>query len=280
MPPHPIDADRVYSAPSDRSAAFDPPPTQRPEVRPASTMARRRVGGGRAAALVATAALAGGVAGHFTAGDRGTPQTTQTSAALRPIAGENELQTAIRTVQSSVVEVKVNFGFGGGSQGSGVVMNGSGLIVTNNHVIDGATGKVEVVTAAGQSIPASIVATNPAEDLAVLRPDASAGPGVTLSDDSAGPPTTGTNVFAIGSPFGLQNTVTAGVVSAYRTDGGKPLIQFDAPVNPGNSGGGLFNLNGQMVGVPTSIRSPVSGNVGIAFAVPASRVRAILATVK
>ncbi len=228
--------------------------------------------------LIAAAALAGGVAGHFTGGGNGSTPTA-TPITVKPIANENELQTAIRAVQSSVVEVKVSTAFGG-SQGSGVVMSNSGLIVTNNHVIDGAQGKVEVVTAAGQSIPAQIVAASSREDLAVLRPDSSAGPGVVLADDTAGPPSSGTNVFAIGSPFGLQNTVTAGVVSAYRNDDGMPLIQFDAPVNPGNSGGGLFNLSGQMVGVPTSIRSPVEGNVGIAFAVPASRVRAILATVK
>ena len=248
----------------------------RPPAPPKAPKARR--GGTTTAALIAAAALTGGVAGHFTGGRDANP-VVGTPISVKPIANENELQTAIRKVQSSVVEVKVNLGYGG-SQGSGVIMANSGLIVTNNHVIDGATGKVEVITAAGQSIPAEIVAKSPSEDLAVLRPDTPAGPGVALSDDTAGPPSSGTSVFAIGSPFGLQNTVTAGVVSAYRNDNGMPLIQFDAPVNPGNSGGGLFDLAGAMVGVPTSIRSPVEGNVGIAFAVPASRVRAILATVK
>ena len=257
------------SAPKRTAAPTPPGPT------PVAHTARR----GGAVALIAAAAIAGGVAGHFTGGRDEATTVPGTPITLKPIANENELQTAIRKVQSSVVEVKVNLGFGG-SQGSGVIMADSGLVVTNNHVIDGATGKVEIVTAAGQSIPATIVAKNAAEDLAVLRPDSSAGPGVALSDDTSGPPSSGTSVFAIGSPFGLQNTVTAGVVSAYRNENGMPLIQFDAPVNPGNSGGGLFDLAGAMVGVPTSIRSPVEGNVGIAFAVPASRVRAILATVK
>jgi S1-C subfamily serine protease len=88
-------------------------------------------------------------------------------------------------------------------------------------------------------------------------------------------------VDAIGSPFGLQNTVTAGIVSALGRPGraGQPLIQTDAPINPGNSGGGLFDLRGRLVGVPTSIDSPNGANVGIGFAVPVERVRGLLAKV-
>ena len=88
-------------------------------------------------------------------------------------------------------------------------------------------------------------------------------------------------MFAIGSPFGFRNTVTSGIVSALRTRGrlNLPLIQTDAPINPGNSGGGLFDLRGRLVGIPTSIESPIRGNVGIGFAVPASRVKAFLARV-
>lgn len=277
-PPPPPGDERTREIPRREPLRVQAPAAARTRPAAAPKAPKGRRGGTTTAALIAAAALTGGVAGHFTGGRDANP-VAGTPITVKPIANENELQTAIRKVQSSVVEVKVNLGYGG-SQGSGVIMAGSDLIVTNNHVIDGATGKVEVITAAGQSIPAEIVAKSPSEDLAVLRPDTSAGPGVALSDDSSGPPSSGTSVFAIGSPFGLQNTVTAGVVSAYRNDNGMPLIQFDAPVNPGNSGGGLFDLAGAMVGVPTSIRSPVEGNVGIAFAVPASRVRAILATVK
>lgn len=259
-------SDRTDRPSGQRHVGGTPPPT---------TPSR---GSWRLLGVIAAATLAGGVAGHLTA-DSPSPRQQSTPVSVAPQRNESALQTAIRNVQASVVEVNVNLGFGGGSQGSGVIMADSGLIVTNNHVIAGASGPVEIVTAAGQSISARIVASDEREDLAVLRPDSSPGPGVTLADDSSGPPVAGTNVFAIGSPFGLQNTVTSGVVSAFRTEAGVPLIQFDAPVNPGNSGGGLFNLAGEMVGVPTSIRSPVGGNVGIGFAVTASRVRAILATV-
>ena len=97
------------------------------------------------------------------------------------------------------------------------------------------------------------------------------GPGVADGADPGGLRQLGDTVFAIGSPFGLQNTVTSGVVSSLgRTGTGQPVIQSDTPVNPGNSGGGLFDLRGRLVGIPTDIRSPVPGNVGIGFAVTTS----------
>jgi len=229
-------------------------------------------------AVILTAALVGAGSARLVApdGERSagpnTPISTPTSD-----RGEEGLKQAISSVQSSVVEVRAR-GVFSRSQGSGVIVRPSGLIVTNHHVIGG-SDRVEVVTATRQSIQAEVVARNEAEDLAILRPVGTAGPGVELADDTAGAPASGTTVFAVGSPFGLQNTVTAGVVSAFRQEDGQPLIQFDAPVNPGNSGGGLFDLDGRLLGIPTSIRSPVEGNVGIGFAVPSSRVRAMLARV-
>jgi S1-C subfamily serine protease len=125
------------------------------------------------------------------------------------------------------------------------------------------------------------VAQDASDDLAVIRPAGAAGPGAALADEPAGGLRLGDTVFAIGSPFGLQNTVTAGVVSAIGRPGrgGQPLIQTDAPINPGNSGGGLFDLRARLVGVPTSIDSPNGANVGIGFAVPVERVRGLLARV-
>ncbi len=187
------------------------------------------------------------------------------------------MEEAVAVAKPSVVEVRT-----GQSQGSGVIIEPQGLIVTNQHVVGGAT-RVEIVTPSGQSIGADVLSADAEIDLAILRPSSSPGPGVRLVDDTVGPPPVGARIFAIGSPFGLRNTVTAGVVSAFRTareSGGQGLIQFDAPVNPGNSGGGLFDLAGELVGIPTSIATPNSGNVGIGFAVPASRVRQQLARVR
>ncbi len=183
------------------------------------------------------------------------------------------LQEAVRAAGPSVVEV-----LAGSGQGSGVIVEPQGLIITNYHVVGGSS-RVEVRNASGTSVSAQVVATDEQQDLAVLRPAGDAGPGIQLVDEGAGPPEIGASVFAIGSPFGLQNTVTAGIVSAFRDDDGRPVIQFDAPVNPGNSGGGLFDLDGRLIGIPTSIKSPIPGNVGLGFAVPASRVREMLTRV-
>ena len=238
---------------------------------------------GTALAVILTAGLVGAGSARLVAP---SDSSSSSNGGDTPIAAtsatdpEAALQAAISSVQASVVEVRVQ---GSGflqqsSQGSGVVIRSSGLIVTNYHVV-GTADTVEVITASGQSITAHVIAKDQDEDLAILRPLSTAGTGVDLIDDSGSAPKSGTTVFAIGSPFGLQNTVTAGVVSAYRQDDGRPIIQFDAPVNPGNSGGGLFDIEGKLVGIPTAIRSPVDGNVGIAFAVPASRVRAMLARI-
>ncbi len=237
---------------------------------------------GTALAVILTAGLVGAGSARLVAPTDSSSSSGSDTPISQTSADDTEaaLQSAIGKVQSSVVEVRVTATsfLQSSSQGSGVVVRPSGLIVTNYHVV-GSAREVEVITSGGQSIKAEVIADDQEEDLAILRPQSTAGTGVDLADDSASAPRSGTTVFAIGSPFGLQNTVTAGVVSAYRQEDGRPIIQFDAPVNPGNSGGGLFDLDGKLVGIPTAIRSPVEGNVGIAFAVPASRVRAMLARI-
>ncbi len=264
-------------APADATGKLTPighgQPTERP---PVQTAARRR--GPRrvmmATLLILTAAAAGAVSARMFAPD--SAATTAADRATRPVATSDagpRLQDAVRMAGPSVVEVRAGFG-----QGSGVIVEPQGLIITNYHVVRGQT-RVEVKNASGASLPAEVVSSDEFQDLAVLRPAGDAGPGIPLVDESSGTPEIGAPVFAIGSPFGLQNTVTAGVVSAFRDDGGRPVIQFDAPVNPGNSGGGLFDLEGRLIGIPTSIKSPIPGNVGLGFAVPASRVREMLARV-
>jgi S1-C subfamily serine protease len=242
---------------------------------PRRRVSRRRLG--LVAAVAAGLVLAGGV-GALTAElvDDDSPavaQVEETAAATAtppPVVGaEADLANAVSRVQTTVVQVRA-----GSSQGSGVILAPSGLIVTNNHVIREG-GSVSVVTSDGREVPAEIVEADPRQDLAVLRPAGAVGQGAQLAEEPDGGLRQGDRVFAIGSPFGLQNTVTAGVVSAVgRTNQeGVPMIQIDAPINPGNSGGGLFDLRGRLVGIPTSILGPIPGNVGIGFAVPASRVR-------
>ena len=248
---------------------------------PRSDRAGRR---GGLAAVIAVAVVAGAVAGGATTyliGDGGSdPATTAvTSAPESESQARLPLQDAIASVDGAVVQVQTP-----GGLGSGVVVRPRGLIITNNHVVEGAAGdQVLVITADKRRVPATIAARNPAKDLAVLKPKGSVGEGIELASEPDGALRPGDQVFAIGSPFGLQGTVTVGVVSAVNRpgdSGGVRMIQTDAPINPGNSGGGLFDLRGRLVGVPTSINSPVPGNVGIGFAVPANQVRIELENVK
>jgi serine protease Do len=163
--------------------------------------------------------------------------------------------------------------------GSGFVVDAAGHIVTNNHVVQGATA-VKVTLEDGRELSARIIGTDPRTDLALLKVEAGAPlPFLALGDsDSARP---GDWVVAVGNPFGLGGSVSAGIVSARgRSIGAGPyddFIQIDAPINSGNSGGPLFDANGRVVGVNTAIFSPSGGNVGIGFAVPSNMVRSVMA---
>lgn len=230
---------------------------------------------------IALALLAGAVAGAgttFLLDD--SPSSTSTSTPITAAAetpGTRPLQDAIAAVDGSVVQVRTSTGLG-----SGVITQPKGLIITNEHVAGAQGDEVSVITADKRTVPATVVASNAQQDLAVLKPKGSVGQGVELAPEPDAALRPGDQVFAIGSPFGLQGTVTVGVVSAVNRPGesGMPMIQTDAPINPGNSGGGLFDLRGRLVGVPTSINSPVPGNVGIGFAVTTDYVRRILESVK
>ncbi|MBN9071524.1 MAG: Do family serine endopeptidase [Rhizobiales bacterium] len=167
------------------------------------------------------------------------------------------------------------------AQGSGFFISEDGYVVTNNHVVEGGQ-TFTVVTNDGKELDARLIGTDPRTDLAVLKVDGGSQKFtyVTFADDSK--VRVGDWVVAVGNPFGLGGTVTAGIVSARGRDiGAGPyddFIQIDAAVNRGNSGGPAFNLNGEVVGINTAIFSPSGGNVGIAFAIPASTAKAVTQT--
>jgi serine protease Do len=168
----------------------------------------------------------------------------------------------------------------GMSQGSGFFISADGYVVTNNHVV--ANGKtVEVVLDDGRTYDAKVVGTDPKTDLALLKVEGGSFPFVELAKGQA---RVGEWVMAVGNPFGLGGTVTAGIVSARGRDIGSgpydDYLQIDAAVNRGNSGGPTFDLQGRVVGVNTAIFSPSGGNVGIAFAIPASTVELVVAQLK
>ena len=166
----------------------------------------------------------------------------------------------------------------GFSQGSGFFVSEDGFLVTNHHVIENGN-RFTVVLNNGDELEAILVGSDPKTDLAVLKVDEEQT--FDYVEFSKGKPRIGEWVVAVGNPFGLGGTVTAGIVSAHGRDIGSSgygdFLQIDAAVNKGNSGGPAFDLNGNVVGINTAIFSPSGGNVGIAFAVPASTAESIIA---
>ncbi len=174
----------------------------------------------------------------------------------------------------------------GGSLGSGFVISADGYVVTNNHVIAPArNGQVESITvtfANRREYQARLIGRDPASDLALLKIEANDLPFVRFGDSRR--TRVGDWVVAMGSPFGLGGTVTAGIVSAVHRNIGASIyeryIQTDASINQGNSGGPMFDLNGNVIGINTALISPTGGNVGIGFAIPAETAAPIIQTLR
>lgn len=166
--------------------------------------------------------------------------------------------------------------------GSGFVIDSSGYVVTNNHVVDGAT-EVKIKLADKEEYAATVVGTDPDTDLALLKVSPQKPlPAVTFGSSAS--LRVGDQVIAVGNPFGLGGTVTAGIVSARGRDiDNGPYVDFiqtDASINRGNSGGPLFNTDGQVVGVNSAILSPNGGSVGVGFAIPSDTVKTVIAQLK
>ena len=209
---------------------------------------------------------------------RGSP--TATSAWTGPGSAVTDLQNAfvgvVDRVRPSIVQIQTNLGLG-----SGVVFNDNGDVVTNNHVVSGAS-TIGVTTAEGKTQTASLLGTFAAGDLAVIHV---AGPLVPAAFADSATLKVGMIVLAIGNPLGLQSSVTEGIVSAVDRTVSEPggitlpdTIQTSAAINPGNSGGALVNLAGQVVGIPTlTAGDPTMGAAanGIGFAIPANTVKDI-----
>ena len=166
-------------------------------------------------------------------------------------------------------------------QGSGFLIDASGYIVTNNHVAGGADD-ITVTLQDGRTFDAKLVGSDPKTDLALIKVEASGLPYVAFGDSDKA--RVGDWVVAIGNPFGLGGSATAGIVSArgrdIRSGPYDDYLQLDAPINFGNSGGPVFNTAGEVVGVNTAIFSPNGGNIGIGFAIPANQAKDIVADLK
>jgi putative serine protease PepD len=249
-----------------------------------------------AAVLVAAAAIGvGGAATYAGLAPEGTRTIVrqETVSNGEPAANTTGLSVSdiYQRTQKGVVEITVTTSestnpFGGQqtqqAQGSGFVYDSNGRIITNQHVVEGATS-ISVRFWNGKTYKAEVVGSDPSTDLAVIKVDAPASvlTPLTLADSNA--VAVGDNVVAIGSPFGLENTVTSGIVSALHRQMTSPnnfsiddSIQTDAAINHGNSGGPLLNAEAQVIGVNAQIESDSGGNDGVGFAIPSNTVKSIV----
>jgi putative serine protease PepD len=245
------------------------------------------------ASLVAAAAIGIAVFALVSGGDTNTVVRQVTVTGSQPTAATSSRsvtdvynRTAAGVVEITVSSTSSGDPFGGSprrqGQGSGFVYDSAGHIVTNEHVVDGA-GSVSVRFSDGETYKATIVGTDASTDLAVLEvnvPSAVLQP-LTLGDSSE--IAVGEGVVAIGSPFGLEETVTSGIVSALHREMTAPnnftiadSIQTDAAINHGNSGGPLLDLNAKVIGVNAQIESDSGGNDGVGFAIPSNTVKSIV----
>jgi putative serine protease PepD len=249
-----------------------------------------------AAALVAGAfiGVGGGAATYaaLSSGDTKTVVRQVTVGDSQPASSSSGLSVnaIYQRTHKGVVEITVSgrtqeSPFGGQTQqaqGSGFVYDTEGRIVTNEHVVDGAQS-VSVKLWNGKSYDATVVGTDPSTDLAVLDIDAPASVLSPLPLGDSDKVQVGSTVVAIGSPFGLEQTVTAGIVSALHRQMTSPnnftignSIQTDAAINHGNSGGPLINSSGQVIGVNAQIASDSGGNEGVGFAIPSNTAKSIV----
>jgi S1-C subfamily serine protease len=207
------------------------------------------------------------------------PTAATTAASGTTVIGFAAIPDIVADVARSVVTIVVKAAQGEG-EGSGVIWDDNGRIVTNNHVVAGATS-VEVVLASGAQIPAKVIGTDPLTDLAVVVVDRAGLPPAKFADHL---PRVGELAIAIGSPLGLTNTATAGIVSALHRDlpagGTSPslvdLLQTDAAISPGNSGGALAGIGATVIGINVAYLPPQSSAVSIGFAIPAPTIRDIV----
>ncbi|MFF2621738.1 S1C family serine protease [Oerskovia jenensis] len=274
------------------SAAGMPPAPHGPEQAPVATKRSKTwipvVGAAAAAAILASAGTAGVL--ELLDGNGSTPSSLASVGETKenstvPVAdstSENpDWQAVTSAVAPSVVSIQVTTAEGG-AEGSGVVIDTEGHVLTNNHVVEGAQDDtVQVTLSDGRLYQAKIVGLDPTTDLAVVElvdPPSNLTPATFGDSDDV---TVGESVLAVGNPLGLANTATTGIVSALDrpvaasgSDGGSTVvtnaIQIDAAINPGNSGGPLFNAQGEVIGITSSIAttSNQSGSIGLGFAIP------------
>lgn len=273
--------------------------------RPKRSYGRVKVVGG----AVAVAVVSGGIGAAVVAGQSEPSPIAQTTVAEGPSSRSaanvpaGSVEEVAAKVMPSVVKLQIDSGRSSG-EGSGIVLTSDGLILTNNHVVAeaaaapsgyGSNIRATVSFSDGQTVPFEVVGTDPLGDIAVVRAQGVSGL-TPITIGSSADVQVGQNVVAIGSPLGLQGTVTTGIVSALNRpvsagDGSGEVtsvidaIQTDAAINPGNSGGALVNMSGELIGVNSAIATlggggqegsgPPNGSIGLGFAIPSDQAKRV-----
>ena len=278
----------LLTRPSDTDVAAPPVPPPLPPSVPGHRgggdrrWPRRVAGGAALLALVAGGGTAGAVVAEHYADATPAAATAPATTAAPVSTTSTGLAAVAAKVSPSIVTVLVD-GRSESSLGSGVVLSADGLVLTNNHVI-ASGGTVSVRLSDGRTVPASVVAADTTHDLALVRASGLSGltPATFGTDDSVA---VGDTVLAFGAPLGLEGTVTSGIVSALdrEVDTGAEqltgLLQTDAAINEGNSGGALVDTSGTVIGINVAIATAgdqSTGNVGVGFAIPADTVSRVV----
>ncbi len=255
---------------------WTPPASNGPKRVP--TAVKVVVGGTAAVLLALCSGITGAVVATAYNDTGGFSLPVSTNAA--PVVDRSTLAGVAAGAMTSVVNISTGTG-----EGSGVILTEDGYILTNNHVVESASGSSVTVTLSdGKKVKATIVGTDPKTDLAVVKADASGLKAATLGDSNR--VAVGDTVLAIGSPLGLQGSVTSGIISAKdrtigvgesRSGSLSGLLQTDAPINPGNSGGALVNMAGDVIGINTAIATSGGGegNIGVGFAIPSTKAKQV-----
>jgi len=259
-----------------------PPDTHRPRRRTATAAVLIVIGGVAGGALGAEAILSRTPAATpvTTTSSSSTSRAVQTQTTTSAAAIYQQAAPGVVTITT---ELAGRFGRVGEGTGSGIVLNTNGDILTNAHVVAGAN-QLQVTFNDGRTLAATLVSSNSSADLAVVRVSAARSSLHPLTLGNSDGVRIGDQLYAIGAPFGLSESMTAGIISGLNRQnagtGLTGLIQTDAPTNPGNSGGALLNTQGQVIGINDSIESPIAGNVGVGFAIPINVVKQMLASLE
>nr|WP_232072794.1 trypsin-like peptidase domain-containing protein [Phytohabitans flavus] len=289
VPPPASGAPAYGPLPPGQVPVWAQPPGVPMEPKRPSRFGRYAMLGVAALVLMAGSGVVGGAIA--VAIDDNTTTVNRTYSAA-PVINPADLPGIAAKVENSVVSIST-----GSGEGSGVVLSADGFVLTNNHVVESAQGNtVDVVFADGKTVRANVVGTDPRTDLAVVKADGVSGLAAAAFGDSDATQV-GDTVLAIGSPLGLQGSVTSGIISAkdrtiqaggqqqqdpFSRQGGavtsiSNLLQTDAPINPGNSGGALVNTKGEVIGINTAIATSgqSSGNIGVGFAIPSNKAKEV-----